>query len=130
MPITAKKGAEATSRCPDPDCDGHVQRTVPVTLRTVVWTERTGNGPVVVGRQERSVDVDKVCGFCGGELEVSPPTFDGRTFVHELDWPAPTLNVDTPVDETLPAPPPEPTLEERVAALERQMAELEVQGAG
>ncbi len=130
MPMTLSTAAEATAFCPDDDCPGHAARSIPVTMRTVMWTSRVGANPVTtqVSRREHVVDVtrdeDKVCVVCGKE-NVVRDLVDGRGWGNP-PWPdvqPHVLTRVTEVDEVLPEPEP-PTLEERVAELERKVGWL------
>jgi hypothetical protein len=139
MSIATWMGASAVKFCSDEGCPNHEER-VPIgaELHTKAWVSRVGDDPstMTISRREETVKVldrDKVCEICG-----KPNTIDdfrdGSGYPIK-SWPQPTISYDPralrQVDEILPEPPPPPPVpsEERVTALEGQVATLESQVA-
>jgi hypothetical protein len=127
MPSDVLGAADGLKACPDERCPGHAPQAVSVELRTRIWTRQAGHGgPVSIIRRERAIQVPehhRLCATCGSETEISGL----QTPPHGLlVWPEPSLAPGTvTVDEIIEPDRHEPTLEERVTALERSVHRLD-----
>jgi hypothetical protein len=95
-----------------------------VELHVPYRTQRVGSGPVTIASSERRMVVPerhRVCEHCG---QVNVIDRLASTPHPRIIWPVPKVSPGMEANNVLPPRPEPPTLEERVAELELQVAEL------